>query len=94
MITINVTEQHIADGVRGDDASCPINLAVAQILPPDTVIFFGYSPKDLPKELCSFMKRFDAGESVSPFSFSIEEQQIVTSESLGYYFVTPRQAGI
>lgn len=81
-VRINVTEQHIRDGVRSDCGYCPTALAVAFDCPPgDAHAGPGHlGPGGMgsvyryptPPEVQAFISLFDAGGVVHPFSFVVE----------------------
>ena len=75
---VNVTEEDIVRGKRGDCSLCPIALAVGRLFPKATYIsvqsnkiavddteFF------VPNSAIAFIGRFDHGSSVYPFSFPL-----------------------
>lgn len=83
--TINVTQEEIYGGVRGDCERCPIALAIQRCVPNvrtvsvcDSEIEIGLwgipsmSVNDPPSEAVDFIRKFDNGLDVSPFSFEIE----------------------
>lgn len=82
---INVTEDHIARGRQGAPNSCPVALALKEtssdfanvVVSPSW--FFSknkdfkitYEATNLPKKVQQFIKKFDTGKPVKPFSFEI-----------------------
>lgn len=79
---IRVTEADIAEGTRG---ACrhPIALAVMRhFQPPDKIevsldrVYFYTStikgPRMLPPEACKFIRDFDSGRLVKPFTFTLD----------------------
>lgn len=80
-ITIQVTQEDIERGLRGDCAFCPIALSMRR----STGEFWAVTGRaatpyaghwtdsvTLPQECEGFISAFDKGYVVSPFSFSIE----------------------
>lgn len=83
MVTIEVTEADIQVGQRKNCFDCPIALAVRRAYPeitnPEFNIsvgvrhgFVGNARFWMPTEAAEFIKKFDAGETVEPFSFQVE----------------------
>ncbi len=79
MKTITVTKVDIKDGIRFSSQSCPVAKALNRDCPskraywsvgPVTLSFY---PRKFttPLEVQSFIKAFDAGKRVKPFSFSL-----------------------
>lgn len=77
---INVTENDIRAGIPEDCHSCPVALALvrqcqcegAEISDDLTLHFPGLKMEfDLPDTVASFIKAFDKGEDVVPFSFTL-----------------------
>jgi hypothetical protein len=77
---INVTAQHIADGVMCAECECPIALAILdQIQSIDyvgvggkTVELDGLPTVELPPEAIQFVADFDNGRHVEPFAFPLD----------------------
>lgn len=74
---VEVSAADIKKGKRNEPESCPIALAVQRLLPwnsisvnEDTIEIDGCS-YDLPKIAEKFVEKFDAKETVEPFSFAI-----------------------
>lgn len=78
-MVINVTGRHIAGGKRSDCNYCPIALAFKEAGLNIQVgsYFIHRSPDDLenaselPNAVCDFIRKFDRGQPVQPFSFEI-----------------------
>lgn len=85
-IKVNVTAEDIKKGVRGSDICCPIALALNREVKstPETQISVNYGflsvqgtgklimhSETLPCEARLFIRDFDAGNDVKPFSFSV-----------------------
>jgi hypothetical protein len=75
---IEVTQQNINDGRKHNCTSCPIALAIYQATGEEAAVscFRTYLGEDcagiaLPSSAALFIERFDAGKSVSPFSFDL-----------------------
>lgn len=87
-ITINVTQDHIEQGTRGNTHSCAIALAAYDAIGPlnsrfhlssfeDLVIYEAYSGQVFLSEpyhdgIMNWVSDFDSAVPVSPFSFSVE----------------------
>ena len=82
-IRIHVTQEHIDNGIRDSCLQCPIALALLEALPIHDVwvhkeeisIFDATSNKVYGPNLQvrDFITRFDAGEEVEPFSFTLND---------------------
>lgn len=75
-ITIHVTEQDIRDGLIDDPWSCPVARALAAhgfvpFVSSDEMKFPKMGWADNPQSVKQFIRRFDAGEPVEPFTFRI-----------------------
>lgn len=82
--TINVTQEHIDKGMKGNCRKCPIALAVEQdykpLAPPQVgltcMLITDLEGKavtvSLPDECSNFIFRFDSERDVKPFSFELE----------------------
>jgi len=77
-MVINITEEHIAKGVRGDCGRCPVALAMKAAFGPAVrirVSVFDYEvhsiTRELPEKARRFIHNFDQGTEVQPFSFEI-----------------------
>lgn len=75
-IVVNVTDEHINDGTKKCGTHCPIALAVAPFKQPFVagswmgVYLNGQRAfYDLPDEAQKFIRSFDKGEPVAPFTF-------------------------
>lgn len=76
MRTIRVTQEHIDKGIRNDVCLCPVALALksAGICEPYVTgdeIEVGSASYSPPEKVTNFIFKFDAGESVRPFKFSV-----------------------
>lgn len=67
-MTINVTEFHIARGIRGNSEKCPVGLALAS-----HGLKVGYCNLSYETKLVvfGFMEDFDKQREVKPFSFEV-----------------------
>lgn len=79
MLEINVTQEHINQGLKGDSCRCPVALAIKEQFSNAraivTQIFIeadgkAYNPNT---KVIEFMERFDIGKSVEPFSTKLHE---------------------
>lgn len=84
-----ITQEHINKGRRNDAASCPIALAVMDVIEARNVIVSGliktYHPNDLGGWECvyyrhsarskQFMRDFDNGKKVLPQTFYITKKE-------------------
>ncbi len=74
---INVTEEDIRLGKKHDDCACPIALAatrafgIACVVSSYTLEPAGMDRKSMPFEARTFIRNFDDGWEVKPFSFEI-----------------------
>jgi hypothetical protein len=81
-IIVSVNEKHIANGKAENAGSCPIALAIKELLPKKKsnlrvrACVVGFSrvirKAILPVEAKEFIKAFDAGKKVKPFIFLLE----------------------
>lgn len=82
-MTINVTQEDIDRGERGQCRTCPIAKAVIRELDETDVYVIGpylvigiHGPTrltiDLPDAVTRFVEDFDSEDSVAPFSFELE----------------------
>lgn len=75
MIEISVEQKHINKGTKADIISCPINLACITKYPDaytgTTIIFLDGKEYFLPKTAQKFIRDFDAGRPVKPFTFKL-----------------------
>lgn len=77
---IRVTARDIEKGAQGDCGLCPIARATQRAFDTEKVyvcanavlVGSNWDYWDLPKRAINFIKRFDAGRSVTPFEFEIE----------------------
>lgn len=76
-ISINITRAHIRDGVRGSECNCPIALALKDALITNNVsvsgsgIYVNGTKFEVDKNDLKFIDRFDRGQRVRPYSFSL-----------------------
>jgi hypothetical protein len=86
MTVITVTAQHIAQGARSNCWRCPIALAVREAF-PDTAIavsdFYIQMTLDgqqriirTPRETALFIRAFDTGVPIEPFSFTVDYPEV------------------
>ena len=77
-LTVTVTDADIAEGQRCSGLHCPVALALERATHQDwhvaddhlsPCIGDEYESRHVPKEVKRFIRRFDAMESVKPFSF-------------------------
>ena len=82
---IKVTQQDIAKGSRKKCDNCPIARAIKRETKSPVWVnsnHVDYLVKNelvvhlLPKKAITFIKRFDAGETVKPFTFEIEKYKL------------------
>jgi hypothetical protein len=77
-ITIDVTADDIANGVRGRCSTCPVALAVRRVPGLEKwevggmSAFYGASSFPLPCAASRFIMDFDGGRPVEPFSFEVD----------------------
>ena len=83
MTTITVTAEHMANGLPGDCASCPVALAVEDAFPRATGVAVGHryiSIDDeggtvcliIPDDVQDLIHDIDAGDYVEPFTFDMD----------------------
>ncbi len=82
IVTIEVTQADIDAGVREDCGLCPVARAVSRSTKQDVSVYdvcltlwdrgTRSTQIGLPADVRQFVKMFDAGESVRPFSFTID----------------------
>ena len=82
MLTVNVTQDHIDKGARKEAYDCPVSLALGEADPGsdwcvstrhimrETGTHVGFI--DPPATVSKFVRRFDNGDPVQPFSFEID----------------------
>ena len=78
---INVTQEHIDNGLKRTCGKCPVALALLSAGAPDPfvgkdMVWIDFSDPDcmgivLPKEAHNFIHEFDEGKKVEPFSFTL-----------------------
>lgn len=83
-ITVTVTEDHIRRGVPQEPEFCPVALALETIFPASTHISVDeeavdlthedlrFQSVELPRSATRFIRAFDSGKPVEPFSFRVE----------------------
>lgn len=82
-VTINVTQEDIDNGKRRTAYGCPVWLALSRVFPGKSIATDSHSGSigfwyfDTPRAVSAFINMFDAGDfdagdSVSPFSFELE----------------------
>lgn len=79
MIEINVTQEDINKGIKSDCSKCPIALAANRVIPNGALAVGGasityWNEKEaisilLPEIALKFIRDFDSGRKVKPFSF-------------------------
>lgn len=75
---IEVTQQDIDSGKKSDTSCCPVALAMARAVEPLRVsVITKWASIDgryhsLPPEVTTFIKRFDIGGAVDPFTFELQ----------------------
>lgn len=88
MITINVTQKDINSGIRADCHVCPVAIAVSRVLGLNDVeisaasIYADFAGSNyyreariiqpLPLQVRSYIRAFDAGNEIEPFSFNLD----------------------
>lgn len=77
-VTINVTQQHIDNGVSGDPHTCPVALAIHETTGRNHVKVEAYqftiddNAYFMPSSVRNFIDAFDSNEPVQPFSFVLD----------------------
>lgn len=78
-IQIHVTDSDILNGQRGSSTACPVAWAIRRTLSYGTFIRVGKTTAaigggyvTLPTAAAGFVRAFDFGEPVEPFSFEID----------------------
>jgi hypothetical protein len=78
MTTVHVTQKHIDNGEQCDGRECPIALAARDAFPDIHIsvshhyIFVDGKSQLLPVNVSRFIKTFDGGGMVKPFSFEVQ----------------------
>lgn len=84
MTAVSVTARRIAKGVPGDCGWCPVALAMAVAFPgltylsvglTDIIVQFiegGKVSLSTPREVHEFIRAFDLGQPVEPFTFELD----------------------
>lgn len=93
MLKIDVTAEDIAKGIQNDCEACPIALALSRAVPgADFIEVDGDANYELddvtyyarfPESAKNFVTRFDAGETVEPFTFEAEFAPMVYDWDMG-----------
>lgn len=85
-IRIDVTADDIAKGKPKDWCRCPVSLALRRVLPQssarvpaDGLEVFGRQMERRPPGVARFVRDFDKGRPVAPFSFVIDTQRTTYS---------------
>lgn len=84
---VSVTEEHIKNGEPKSFSGCPIALACKELFPNCDIDVdlesIGVYPNNerydflmTPKKAQNFIKKFDDGEKVKPFSFRVRKPKI------------------
>ena len=73
---IEVTQDDIRNGVKGDTCACPVALALQRyfstyIQVDAYVVAIGLEQIELPVKVKTFIKDFDNGHTVCPFAFEL-----------------------
>jgi hypothetical protein len=86
--TVEVTEKHIKKGTAKNTESCAVALAVRglklrAVEVDNTSVFFSKGGKRyeaiLPKRAVNFVLKFDTGQKVKPFSFTLKPVGLVST---------------
>jgi hypothetical protein len=79
---IEVKPDHIARGRRVEPCLCPVALAIAEatdrecsVAPRMVSLYEPYRAYRLPEAVCGFVRMFDAGQPVEPFSFDLDIEE-------------------
>lgn len=81
---IQVKQKHIKNGIKSDPCNCPVALAIKERLSTEDVIVddlgigIGLYLETFrsTKKLESFIKNFDNGKKVKPFSFRLIKETV------------------
>lgn len=65
---VSVTQEDIQKGVPGDSARCPIHRALRRAVGGEDG--WNLLVENMPLEVIQFVRRFDAGLAVEPFTFT------------------------
>jgi hypothetical protein len=77
VIKVQVTQEDIDEGCRGDFACCPIARALWRVFPEKSVmvefhcVWIGDMKRELPPDAVRFIEEYDTNHLVQPFEFSI-----------------------
>lgn len=78
--TVRVSQQDIADGIRGDVDRCPVAIAARRVfgepIGVTATLLEGFSTPELtlPAEARAFVRNFEHSLPVSPFTFTVGEK--------------------
>ena len=81
MVRINVTQEHIEQGVRGNVYSCAVALAAQEVLGRDIVMIADIALRRgavwskfavLPEMVRAWIVEFDDGRSMAPITFELD----------------------
>jgi hypothetical protein len=79
VVKVSVTKQHIKDGERGDNCGCPVALALKDLdfkdvlVSPDLISLTDDGDwYPVSKKVYVFIRDFDEGLKVKPFSFTLD----------------------
>lgn len=78
-LKVNVTRDDIKRGIPEDESYCPIARAVRRlgkkklVLVDADICVLGLHDFKLPRKAAKFIDKFDNGETVKPFSFTMQE---------------------
>ena len=91
-VTVSVTAEHIANGDAGSGWGCAIALALEEAFPGTEDVSVGdamaslyredegegehFIHLDLPYDARLFIGAFDAGETVEPFTFTVDADEV------------------
>ena len=85
IMRVKVEQEHIEKGKKREKEDCPIWLAMVDCFDPTIAFAFCVTPESikiystgvhyvpLPAEAEEFIKKFDAGISVKPFEFTLDD---------------------
>jgi hypothetical protein len=76
-VEINVTQEHIDNGLADKCFACPVALALSEKVKPAAavhrgLILIGEKNLSQPLSVAEFVNDFDEGVKVEPFSFSLD----------------------
>ncbi len=94
-ITVELTAQDCADGVRGEQCYCVVSTALARMIPAASIFTTNLDHVEFsidhegkryrvqfmsPPEVQEYIRAFDAGEVARPMTFTLENPFIVAKE--------------